>query len=200
MLRSDSFSHFNHSQNMLDKQQFFLITGTKLPAYLKKKIVWKFTIHVHREKNIPFNRPIDKYFEQKYTATQNDRTQTKSKTWFCRHNMTKPFHSFGSKILQCKCGFVHRFPFTIYAFPTEQRKKCHLMNTHTGWEYGPAPTRVYATTRTLYVAPMVKLFNITDIVVAFSVICARTLLELPAFTWKWAATTRTKQEKNGHMK
>lgn len=32
---------------------------------------------------------------------------------------------------------------------------------HTVWEYGPAPTRVYATTRTEYVAPVVKLFNIT---------------------------------------
>lgn len=50
-------------------------------------------------------------------------------------------------------------------------------------EYGPAPTRVYATTLTLYTAPVVKLFNITDIVVALSVICAKTLLEFPAFTY-----------------
>lgn len=57
-----------------------------------------------------------------------------------------------------------------------------MLNEHTGCEYGPAPARVYATTRTLYVAPVVKLFSITDIVVAFSVIWARTLLELPAFT------------------
>lgn len=64
-------------------------------------------------------------------------------------------------------------------------------STLTGWEYGPAPTRVYATTRTLYVAPVVKLFNITDIVVAFSVICARTLLELPAFTWNERSRKKT---------
>lgn len=97
----------------------------------------------------------------------------------------------------------HQYPLAIYAFLKVQPEweKWITLQIHTGWEYGPAPTRVYATTRMLYVALVVKLFNITDIVVAFSVICARTLLELPAFTWNSTATGHEKKKyTNEHIK
>lgn len=57
------------------------------------------------------------------------------------------------------------------------------MTKGTGAEYGPGPTRLYATTRMLYVVPMVRLCSMTCTVVAFNVSCARILEELPALIW-----------------
>lgn len=58
----------------------------------------------------------------------------------------------------------------------------HSVGKFTGFEYGPAPTLVYATTRALYVAPVVRLCSPTDNVLELSVICARIFVEFPALT------------------